>query len=553
MPTPAAHFGYSSFSLGFERMTDKTILTVRMNGPFCLLGKDGTDHTPRNRKAQALIALLATSPALRRSRPWLQDKLWSQSSSERGNASLRQTLTAIRKSLHEHGEILVASRLDVSLNPDLVKVDWDKSPEGMERGFLEGIDVADPEFEDWLRTMRRSGRVRPEIVVAPLSDKPRWKVAVGCEPNSQTSAATLGCIDMIEQILREQGELELTENPKDETADRLVHVTLRAVPGPQGTAALRLMATDPQLNRQIWAETWMVPANFQPGGQDVNLMAMVFRLQSELTRYMAQVHNLIGTNACPPLVLGAAIPRIFSFQPTELDRAAQMLSENMDSHNAAQFLGWQAQIAVINLIEQFTDAPEACIESGKMLAAKAIEADPMNSVVLSTAANARVLLDRGDASSGGDLAQLAVRVNPANPFAWWAYSNVSIYAQQHDDALKSARIASRLAALTPLQFWCDFQLGLAALTVGDLDTAKRALETSASLAPQFRPPRRYLLAIYAHRREIEKAARMVVQLKKLEPSFSLDGFVNDPKYPVSVVRKENMLTWSSFQDLTSAV
>ena len=533
-------------------MTEKTILTVQMNGPFCLLGQDGTDHTPRNRKAQALIALLATSPALRRNRPWLQDKLWSQSTNDRGNASLRQTLTAIRKSLQDLGEVLLTSRLDVGLNPDLVRVDWDKSPEGMERGFLEGIDVADPEFEDWLRTMRHSGRARPQLVAAPFSDKPRWKVALGCEENSILSPTTLGCLDMIEQILREQGELELTENPKDDTADRLVQVMLRIVPGPENTAALRLSAHDPQLNRKIWAETWMIPAGFQPGSQDVNLMALVFRLQSELTRYMAQARNLIGTDSCPPLVLGAAIPRIFSFQPSELDLAARMLSENMDSHNAAQFLGWQAQIAVINLIEQFTDAPEACIERGKMLAAKAVEADPMNSVVLSTAANARVLLDRGDASSGGDLAQLAVRVNPANPFAWWAFSNVSIYAGQHSDALKSARIASRLAALTPLQFWCDFQLGLAALSLGDVETAKRALETSASLAPQFRPPRRYLLAIYAHHREIEKAARMVVQLKKLEPSFSLDGFVNDPQYPVSLVRRENMLTWSSYQDLTSA-
>lgn len=524
-----------------------------MNGPFCLMAQDGSDHTPRNRKAQALLALLATSPSLRRSRPWLQDKLWSQSSNERGNASLRQTLTAIRKSLNGTVEVLTTSRLDVGLNREAVRVQWDKSPEGMERGFLEGIDVADPEFEDWLRTMRHSGRARPQPLSAPVSDKPRWKVALSCDSADLPTPATLGCLDMIEQILREQGELELTEDPKDESADRLVHVSLRLLAGQGETAALRLSATDPQLNRQIWAETWMIPIGFQPGNQDVNMMALVFRLQSELTRYMAQTRNLIGTDACPPLVLGAAIPRIFSFQPSELDLAARMLSENMDSHNAAQFLGWQAQIAVINLIEQFTDAPEACIERGKMLAAKAIEADPMNSVVLSTAANARVLLDRGDTSSGGDLAQLAVRVNPANPFAWWAYSNVSIYAGNTSDALKSARIASRLAALTPLQFWCDFQLGLAALAVGDLEVAKRALETSASLAPQFRPPRRYLLAIYAHHGELEKASRMVVQLKKLEPSFSLDGFVNDPLYPISLVRKENMLTWSSFQDLTSVV
>ncbi|WP_165759844.1 tetratricopeptide repeat protein [Falsiruegeria litorea] len=355
--------------------------------------------------------------------------------------------------------------------------------------------------------------------------------------------------DMISRVLREQGELELTEHVDDNSVDRLVTVTIGLISGTENAPALRLVAHDPNLNRQVWSRT--LPAS--PGGQsdqpDIALLGVAFQLQSELTRYLAQSRNLIGTDACPPLVLGAAIPRIFSFQPEEMNQAAHMLSDAMDSKNAAQFLGWQAQIAVINLIEQFTDAPEACVERGKMLAAKAIEMDPMNSVVLSTAANAQVLLERGNAAAGADLAKLAVKVNPANPLAWWAFANVAIYAGKTEDALRSARVASRLAARTPLQFWCEFQLGLAAFKAGDIVTAKRALETSACLAPQFRPPRRYLLAIYADLRDFEKAESILAQLKELEPGFSLDHFVNDPLYPISLAREKNMLTWDKFQDL----
>ncbi|GAA6182404.1 SARP family transcriptional regulator [Shimia sp. NS0008-38b] len=530
-------------------LTDPVIL--RLSGPLTVVDADGVDYTPRSRKAQALLALIATSPKLCRSRSWLQDKLWSRNDPVQGSANLRQTLTTLRKALGPYSYILEASRLDVGLAPASVSVIGAEGAADRAEEFLEGLDVADPEFEIWLRSMRGKATPAPHIHEISRPNTARWKVLLHHERGEDDTGLVLTCADMVAQVLREQGELEITEDPRETGDDRLIKVSVINVDGLKEGCALRLVAQDMQFNRQIWAYTWsgLVSNHFEL--QDLDLLGMIFRLQSEISRYMAQARNLIDSNGCSPLVLGAAIPRIFSFQPEELDQAALMLSDAMDSRNAAQFMGWQAQIAVINLIEQFTDAPEACVEQGKTLAAKAIEMDPMNSVVLSTAANAQVLLHRGDASAGGDLAKLAVQVNPANPLAWWAYANVAIYAGKTEEALKSARVASKLAARTPLQFWCDFQMGLAAFKAGDFPSARRALETSASLAPQFRPPRRYLLAIYAHMKEFDKAARVLVQLKKLEPGFSLDGFVNDPSYPISLVRKTNILSWNDFQDLSA--
>ncbi|SPJ30495.1 hypothetical protein TRM7615_04029 [Falsiruegeria mediterranea M17] len=522
---------------------------MQLTGPFRVTGPDGQDWTPKSRKAQALLALLATSPNLLRTRSWLQSKLWSQSDTAHAGASLRQSLSALRRALGEHVRVLEASRQDVSLNSDLVCVLWDEEGSHKAGEFLEGMDLADPEFRNWLQFMRRGSGSPALMPVLADQFESRWKVVLTLDEQGAHPPLLQNFADMISRALREQGELELTENANDNSQDRLVTVTIGMVGGSEGTASVRLVANDPRLNRQIWARTLPVSVDTQDEHQNLALLGMAFQLQSELTRYLAQSRNLLGTDACPPLVLGAAIPRIFSFQPDELNQAALMLSDAMDSRNAAQFLGWQAQIAVINLIEQFTDAPEACVESGKMLAAKAIEMDPMNSVVLSTAANAQVLLERGNAAAGADLAKMAVQVNPANPLAWWAFANVAIYAGRTEDALRSARVASRLAARTPLQFWCEFQLGLAAFKAGDIATAKQALETSACLAPQFRPPRRYLLAIYADLKEHDKAVHVMAELKKLEPEFTLDRFVNDPLYPVSLVRQKKLLTWDRYQDL----
>ncbi|WP_147115467.1 pentapeptide repeat-containing protein [Tateyamaria sp. syn59] len=133
---------------------------IRLIGPFRITSKDGKDLTPRGAKSRAILALLATSPGYQRSRVWLQDKLWSMSASPQASASLRQALLEIRRALGEYAYIINADRLNVSLTADKITVDVDSpNPEVVARTFeeaelLEGIDVKDPEFEDWLREVR---------------------------------------------------------------------------------------------------------------------------------------------------------------------------------------------------------------------------------------------------------------------------------------------------------------------------------------------------------------------------------------------------------------
>src|SRR3954453_3274666 len=77
-------------------------LRIYVVGAFRVLAQNGEDLTPRGRKARALLAILALTPTRRRSRPVLQDKLWSDRGPDQGAASLRQTLTEIRQAFGEH-------------------------------------------------------------------------------------------------------------------------------------------------------------------------------------------------------------------------------------------------------------------------------------------------------------------------------------------------------------------------------------------------------------------------------------------------------------------
>ncbi len=530
---------------------------IRVMGQFRMTNAEGQDITPGSKKAQAVLAMLASSSDLQRTRSWLQERLWSQSDSTRAAASLRQTLTAIRRDLGDLAEIVSATRQSVSLDASQITTDWNKdSIPGESEEFLEGLDIPDPEFSDWLNGMRGGTSVLHAPISAPAQrasrfGSGRWKLALLSGPDSVSTSYHLECefIDLVARNLNENGEIELLYDVPQNPDENVFVVDVNAFSVDDARIGLRISARHAVENRVFWSETASSTDRSGPIEQSLDLLNLAFRLQTSVHK---EIMTLMGGGTqglFPPVLLGTAIPQIFSFKPGEVARASQLLDECLDERNAATFWGWQAQIAVINLIERFTDAPEACIEKGKALAAKAVEADPMNSMVLSTAANAQMLLD-WDFSAGAELASLAIRVNPSNPFGWWSYANAALYSDQPDKSLKAAQIAAKLSAKSPLQFWCDFQVGLAALNAGDLKQAVKSLEISAALAPRFRPPRRYLLALYSHLGRLDDAERTILQLQNLEPGFTLDGFLNDPDYPVSLAKRANIIDNRFFARLT---
>lgn len=134
-------------------------LILKLAGSLRLTAGHGVDLTPKSVRAKGVLALLAMAPGYRRSRLQLQDKLWSESGPEQAGGSLRQTLTDLRKALGEDRDALVSDRSSVGLDPERLTVridpeaqDWELTGEPPE--FCAGLDIPDPEFEDWIRDQR---------------------------------------------------------------------------------------------------------------------------------------------------------------------------------------------------------------------------------------------------------------------------------------------------------------------------------------------------------------------------------------------------------------
>jgi DNA-binding SARP family transcriptional activator/predicted ATPase len=158
----------------------------------------GTLDLP-TRKSRAFLAYLALSPGMRRSREHLAGTLWERSAEEQARASLRQTLSSLRRVLPGTGSLVDADSDSVWLDAQGVEVDAllferhaaQGSAEALERAvglyhgeLLSGFSLREERFEQWMTAERRRLHERAVQVFSDLvshysaADRPDRGIAV---------------------------------------------------------------------------------------------------------------------------------------------------------------------------------------------------------------------------------------------------------------------------------------------------------------------------------------------------------------------------------------
>jgi TolB-like protein len=146
-------------------------LTLKLLGGFEARTDRAETLTTPTRKGRALLAVLATSPDMRRSRERLAALLWERSAEEQARASLRQTLSEVRRALGLGLDGLLDADADcVWLDRERVSTDvaeferlaGSSDTDDVEGAmsiwtgeFLDGFSIRSAEtFEDWLTAER---------------------------------------------------------------------------------------------------------------------------------------------------------------------------------------------------------------------------------------------------------------------------------------------------------------------------------------------------------------------------------------------------------------
>ncbi len=162
-------------------------LHVKLLGGFEARDGSGAVLGPLGRKAQAMLAVLALDPGVAQSRDKLAALLWSDRGESQARGSLRHALAELRKVLADLDPApLIADRETVRIDAEAVEVDavtferlidentveaLAKAAELYQGDLLEGVDVRDAAFDEWLRTQRERLKERAVEALSHLVDR----------------------------------------------------------------------------------------------------------------------------------------------------------------------------------------------------------------------------------------------------------------------------------------------------------------------------------------------------------------------------------------------
>ncbi len=540
---------------------------VYLYGRFRIESADGENLTPKSAKAQGILALLAASPRSERGRRWLQDRLWSDRGASQGAASLRQALTDIRKTFGPHADLLISDRESVALNTDLVDIldAGECAPDDPSAEFLEGIDIRDPEFENWLASARRAttGETQstqlntaptalPPLAKFDLQESqvlpprpPSWKrlsfVMVGGHgADMQLAWAENLLIDSASRSLLEIYSADIILAQNERTAGGDLRILVQYNHNDDASLALRVVLDEPHTQRRIWSMSRVIKKEDVQANTSPEIAQIVSLLNDAVGEHIGKPRSSILMLSEPNQMCRMAIDKMFSMRPEEAIEADQLLAQAYDLDPKAIYLGWRAQLRTIQCAERHMQDNAEYIESARSFTARALEMEPMNSMVLATSASARLIIDR-DVNGSLHLARRGVGLNSANPMGWLVLSMGKLYSGDAKEAMNMARLARRITALSPHGFFWELQQALSALVLGDLDEALAHFEATGAGNQYCRPVLRYLIALYAHAGEDEKALLTAQKLRKLEDDFSIERLVNDRDYPASLIWRAEAL------------
>jgi tetratricopeptide (TPR) repeat protein len=528
------------------------MLSLNVFGRLQLLDEFGTDLTPKSRKARALLALLALSKDHIRTRLWLQDKLWSDRDAKHASESLRQTLTGLRKALGPHATVLVTDRETVALNTRLFAVVRNRSA-----GFdvrddaqepFDGLDIKDPEFEDWIRDQRLAlsdgmGAFHVPGVSPHKAGNPAifFSCKTDLHPDSDIllhdllSLATTSLLDFSDfSIFRATGDVLPTATAQPQ---RGVGVSLVAA---QRSGHVHLAATinHPATGQIFWTRSFQV--DVVHGERDDDRIHPVYaQLVEAILSTLRQRHDALAIPNCAALLADKARGLIFQFDTQSLAEGDRYLHYAYAQEGRPQYLAWRAFLRnMAHFQHRRSDFLEHPIDVADM-AQEAIRQAPGSAIALGVGAHIEYL-SGGSHRSSLQLASRAIGYDPLNAINHAILSNTQLVLGDLSGSRQSALTALALAGAGEHRAYVEFFGCMAAAALGDYQAAIDHAEAALILRPSFRAPLRYLVALYKQAGMQADLQRATGRLRQLEPDFYVERFLDDD-YPVTTMRRIRLI------------
>lgn len=522
---------------------------VKLYGGFDLLDDGGNSVCPTAQKDCALLALLGLSKNQRRPRKWLQAMLWSESGEQQGAASLRQSLSRLRKLFAPH-EVILADRLNVTLDMDQIHfpeaaIEFQPRPG---EGLLDGIDVSDPAFEEWLRSERRYKEVeqerspQPEVetIDVTYSNLPTETVLVveaastGAN-DDRSSALAQALIDEIANAALMLGIRVMVARANDGSLSAVqpaavelqtIHIAVN-VNTVGGHGMVSLAAYDHfrsllwSLRREVEMSRWM------------QMRQLTYSLGNEFLSFIIEREAKIAsqdprerdaTAHAAVALLGIVRPHSVS-----IDRMSECAAKATSTSPHGLYRALHGTVEVFRYAERFGSSPELREQALDHFQV-ALNRDSGNPLVNALAGHAHSMFLK-DVSRGLPLTQRSARLAPNSALCLAFYALSLSYAERPREAHRQALRALHLSGTSLIRAFAEGICSYTALICGRPELSIQMGSAALTLSPQFRPIITNVATASALTGNHVMARRGYEDLKKFDPAFSIQQ-VEAPEYPL---------------------
>ncbi len=528
--------------------TVKSSLKIRFFGTVSVLNGNGDDLTPRGKKAKAILALLAETESMRRGRRWLEATLWSDRAASQASGSLRQSLSELRAALGDHAWVLGSDRTDIWLEAEAIETDFDPGSPLREagRGLLEGIDIRDDAFEQWLTEARsRYEGDRPPARFAPAQKSLSGVVTI------RSAVAEFGPMaeNVVGRVLADTVARGIEQNfsaaryisSTRESHDLTPDIEIRCDTANDGARAVAFIRVEEGASgRVLFSDHLSAPGTTADLLQSDAVHRIVNAASVQVPAKLTGQIDLTRPEAAAMGFSSLARRKLKQLDPSGLAEANANFERAYDVDRNGVFLAWRAFVRMAQLVEAVEGDSAGWRDEVDQLASDALSQSGGNSLAVALVALTRFMLD-DDLRPAAELANTAMTLNADSLFA---RQTLALAHSAVGDADKAYRISSSCrtaAANDELSHLWDLYHALVCIGAGRLDEARQTSHHSADKSPTFIAPRRQLVALCAHSGDLEGAKAHLNVLETMEGGFTMDRYLNDPDYPNLTLRNAGLL------------
>ncbi len=535
------------------------VYQINLLGPLQVLDPEGRDISPTGAKLQGLVALLVSTDGRHWTRAALQDKLWSDRGQTQGRDSLKKALAALRNLFgKDAGDIVIIKGMNVALDTARLRVDlfMRARRETPARAFLEGLDVKDPEFEEWLADQRAQWRIETaappdearRIPLAPMKTRQTtFTVAVMVhdpDPASMNCAYAHLVADRAVLALTLCQQFDVTDyrEAAEEDAARAADVTLNVRALAIGEdIAVSLLVRRTGDNQIVWNARRVLKL------EDLNslvLASLVTQMMDQLTNVLLRPDALgdPDRHAAARRAMGA-IDMMFRLSRPNIARAASDLTKAFEIDPKGSYLAWYAYHTVFRMEATKGQDMVALREQADALIHKALEFDPHNPLARSLLTHVYSFVFR-DFERAHEMIRPLAASPPDTPLYYDSLATLQFYTGKMEEAKHAAQAAATLGGHNPYAYAFNTTLTMIDTVTGNYESAiqngERVLALHRNTDRYYEPVLRYLAAAYAFKGNTTNAARMIARIRQQSPGFSIE-MLRDRTYPVPSEHARNVL------------